>query len=105
MSLEPTTLDEIDYWDLDLFVHGDPHAAWRVQREQAPVWWHDRPGGEPFWSVASYDVVKEVHGAPLVYSSEANGIMLRDQALLAPPRNELIERNKPMIHTDPPPCL
>ena len=102
MSLEPQSLDEIDYWDLDMFVHGDPHAAWRVQREQAPVWFHDRLGGEPFWSVTSYDLVKEVYGAPLVYSSEANGIMLHDDALLAAPRNELIERNKPMIHTDPP---
>ncbi|MCB0995213.1 MAG: cytochrome P450 [Acidimicrobiales bacterium] len=102
MSREPNTLDEIDYWDLDLFVDGDPHAAWKLQREQAPVMWHDRPGGEPFWSVTTYDLIKSVYADPHVYSSQANGIMLRDADLLAAPPNEFMERNPPMIHTDPP---
>lgn len=100
MTLEPRTLDEIDYWDLDMFVSGDPHAAWTVQRREAPVWWHDRPGGEPFWSVSRYDDAKQVHGQPLVFSSQANGIVMRDDDALANPRfgSEI----NPMIHTDPP---
>ena len=47
MTLVPTTLDEIDFWDLDMFEFGDPHAAWSLLRREAPVWWHDRPGGDP----------------------------------------------------------
>ena len=46
-AASPKTVDEIDFWDLDMFVSGDPHAAWRILRQDAPVWWHDRPGGEP----------------------------------------------------------
>lgn len=102
VTLEPRTLDEIDYWDLDMFVHGDPHAAWKLQREQAPIMWHDTPGGEAFWSVAGYDLVKAVYAEPVLFSSQADGIMLRTAEMLAMPTNELLVANPPLIHTDPP---
>src|SRR5256885_112277 len=35
MTTHPTSIDEIDFWDLDMFVSGDPHAAWRILREAA----------------------------------------------------------------------
>ena len=102
MTLHPTTLDEIDYWDLDMFKHGDPHAAWKLQREQAPVWFHDRDGGESFWSVCSYDGVKEVHLDAVTFSSQRNGIMLRSDELLSSPTAAAMNEVHPMIHTDPP---
>jgi hypothetical protein len=34
MTLVPTSLDEIDYSDLDMFELGDPHAAWKLQRSR-----------------------------------------------------------------------
>ena len=100
MALVPTTLEEIDYWDLDMFVDGDPHAAWAVQRREAPVWWHDRPGGEPFWSVTRYEDAKVVHGQPVLFSSQAAGIVMRDSHLIENPR--VGSGINPMIHTDPP---
>ncbi len=102
MTLVPASLDEIDYWDLEMFVAGDPHAAWTLQRHQARVWWHDRPGGEPFWSVAGYEDAKAVHSQPLVFSSQAKGIVMRDRAMLANPRLGSGRSINPMIHTDPP---
>src|SRR4051812_8637038 len=101
MALVPTTLDEIDFWDLDMFEFGDPHAAWTLQREQAPVWWHERDGGEPFWSIASYDDCHTVHSDPTLFSSERDGIVIRSQRQL---KNDYIRSLgfKPMIHTDPP---
>ena len=53
MTRVPQTLDEIDFWDLDMFEFGDPHAAYRILRAEAPVWWHDRPAGEPFWAITT----------------------------------------------------
>ncbi len=102
MTLVPRTLDEIDYWDLDMFESGDPHAAWRVQREQAPIWWHDRPGGEPFWSVTRIDDGRAVFADAHRFSSQRAGIMLRNDDLLGrkSPGEEL--GIHPMIHTDPP---
>jgi len=102
VTLVPQTLDEINYWDLDMFEHGDPHEAWRIQREQAPVWWHDRDGGEPFWSVARFDDALAVLSDPLLFSSQRDGIIVRTDAALesGPPGAGL--GIQPMIHTDPP---
>ena len=36
MTRVPTSLDEIDFWDLDMFEFGDPHAAWTLQRSLVP---------------------------------------------------------------------
>jgi cholest-4-en-3-one 26-monooxygenase len=103
MALKPTTLDEIDFWDLGMFTDGDPHAAWTLLRAQAPVWWHDRPGGEPFWCVSRYDDARAVHAEPVVFSSQAAGIMVRDDATLSSdPRGGAAYGIHPMIHTDPP---
>jgi cytochrome P450 len=101
MALAPTSLDEIDFWDLDMFEFGDPHAAWTLLRREAPVWWHDRDGGEPFWSVTRYDDCRAVHGDPLLFSSERDGIVARTTEQL---ENDFMGRLgfKPMIHTDPP---
>ncbi|MBM3525580.1 MAG: cytochrome P450, partial [Alphaproteobacteria bacterium] len=49
MTLVPTSVDDVNFWDLDMFEFGDPHAAWTLLREHAPVWRHERDGGEPFW--------------------------------------------------------
>ena len=104
MSLHPQSLDEIDFWDLDMFEHGDPHQAWALLRREAPVWYHDRPGGEPFWAVTRYDDCKQIHGDPTLFSSERDGIVMRNTEALAISELGLnpIEWHKPMIHTDPP---
>ena len=70
MALFPESLDEIDFWDLDMFTDGDPHLAWSLLRREAPVWFHDRDGGEPFWCVTRYEDVHAVHADPLRFSSE-----------------------------------
>jgi cytochrome P450 len=102
VALAPATIDEIDFWDLDMFEHGDPHAAWRVLRAEAPVWWHDRPGGEPFWSVTRYDDGRAVFGDPVRYSSQVAGIMARRADMLAAADAAAPSDIHPMIHTDPP---
>ena len=82
MTLRPETLDEIDFWDLDMFTDGDPHAAWRLLREE-PLWHHDRPGGEPFWCVTRYADARTVHADAALFSSERGGIAIRNTASLA----------------------
>jgi cytochrome P450 len=102
VSRFPTSLDEIDYWDLDMFEHGDPHQAWRRQRELAPVWWHDRPGGEPFWSVTRLDHGRSVFADPLTFSSQEDGITVRSRAVMTQGNPAAALGVRPMIHTDPP---
>ncbi|MDE3205764.1 MAG: cytochrome P450 [Acidobacteriota bacterium] len=105
MARHPESLDQIDFWDLDMFADGDPHAAWTMLRREAPVWYHDRPGGEPFYAVTRFDDCRQVHANPVLFSSERHGIVLRDAAAMALAEagaDNPLDRNKPMIHTDPP---
>jgi cholest-4-en-3-one 26-monooxygenase len=102
MTRVPQTLDEIDLWDLDMFEFGDPHAAYRILRAEAPVWWHDRPGGEPFWAITTQGDARRIFADAHGFSSQAAGIRVRDATLLSQ-ANPAEERGiHPMIHTDPP---
>ena len=64
MALFPQSLDEIDFWDLDMFTDGDPHLAWALLRREAPMWFHDREGSSPFWCVTRYEDVHAVLADP-----------------------------------------
>ena len=75
-----TSLDEIDLTDVELYVHGDPHAAFRMLRQQAPVFWHERGrasafGDEPFWAVTSYAGVARVFRDSAIFTG-ADGQVL-----------------------------
>jgi cytochrome P450 len=70
-------LRSIDLTDLDNFARGFPHDIFVIHRREAPVYWHEptmhTPGGEGFWSVATYTETRAVLDDPLVYSSERGG--------------------------------
>jgi cholest-4-en-3-one 26-monooxygenase len=100
LALSPQTLDEIDFFDLDMFTKGDPHAAWSLLRKEAPVWWHDREGGEKFWCVTGYDDTRSVLGDAHLFSSARPGVVLLDNIALEAPSFPMEAR--PMIHQDPP---
>ncbi len=69
MALFPQSLDEIDFWDLDMFTDGDPHLAWTLLRREAPMWFHDHEGSSPFWCVTRYEDVHAVLADPIRFSS------------------------------------
>jgi cholest-4-en-3-one 26-monooxygenase len=102
MSLAPRSVDEIDFWDLDMFEHGDPHQAYRLLRAEAPVWWHDRPGGEPFWAITTQEPARRIFADAPGFSSQAAGVRVRDTTLLEQPNPAEELGIHPMIHTDPP---
>lgn len=60
-TLPPVTrLEDINLVDPMLYQHGDPHAAWKLLREKAPVFWHEQGSdigteGKGFWAVTGYD--------------------------------------------------
>jgi len=68
-------LQDIDLNNIDLFVYGDPHAAWKILREQAPVHWNpqDNTG---YWSITRYQDALYVYRNPLTFSSERGGVAL-----------------------------
>lgn len=68
------SLDEIDLLDFDLYRLGDPHAAWKLMREQAPVFWHERGSrgteDKGFWALTRYDDCAAVYRDSVRFSSE-----------------------------------
>lgn len=64
----------IDLDDLDLFVSGDPHAAWAWLREHEPVHWNATPGGG-HWALTRYADVTAVYLDPVTFSSKHGTVL------------------------------
>jgi cytochrome P450 len=67
-------LSEVDLNNFDLFIHGDPHAAWKVLRAQSPVHWNPKDDSG-YWSITRYQDALSVYRNPYTFSSE-RGIAL-----------------------------
>jgi cholest-4-en-3-one 26-monooxygenase len=91
----------LDLLDLDMYQRGEQDAVFQRLRQEAPVSWHEHPGGRGFWSVVKHADVVTVNRDANLYSSEVGSISLldpdeRDNALGADTRGAM------MIATDPP---
>lgn len=77
----------VDLTDLDAFARGFPHHLFARHRREAPVYWHEptvhTPGGEGFWSVATYAETLAVLRDPATYSSERGGHRAHGGTVLA----------------------
>jgi cytochrome P450 len=66
-------LEDLDLTDPNLYLKGDPHAAWKLLREQAPVFWHQKGArgtrGQGFWAVTTYEGCSIVHRQSDVFSN------------------------------------
>ena len=90
-------LTDIDLTNPDIFQTGTPHDMFRLLRREAPVFWHEEKNGPGFWAVTKYDDLKYVSRNPQLFSSEAQGTLLRD-----PPAADLPYVQAIMLNMDPP---
>jgi cholest-4-en-3-one 26-monooxygenase len=66
----PITLDTLDITDTALYVkRGYPWDAWDLLRREAPVYWYQRPGFEPFWALTRYEDIAFVSNSPRLFSN------------------------------------
>src|SRR5438128_715033 len=74
-----TGLDQIDLTDMGSMGTGDPHAAWRLLRTEAPVYWHEKGAhgtrGKGFWAVSTFEGCSEVHRRAGLYSNSDTEFM------------------------------
>ena len=64
------TLDTLDITDTDLYVkNGYPWEAWDMLRRDAPVYWYERPGFEPFWAITKYEDIAFISRNPEMFSN------------------------------------
>ena len=88
----------IDLLSPATFASGHPVAQYRWLQENAPVYWHDEPGGRGFWALTRYEDVADVGRQPLVFSSEPS-VMIADADEVA---GSLTGDHKMMLMMDPP---
>jgi cholest-4-en-3-one 26-monooxygenase len=67
---EPVTLATLDITDTSRYVkHGYPWKEWDLLRREAPVFWYERPGFEPFWALTKHADIGWVSRNPQVFSN------------------------------------
>ncbi len=70
MTTIAAILDEIDLVTPELYGRrGYPWAEWAALRREAPVYWYDRPGVEPFWAITKYDDIQQISREPETFIS------------------------------------
>jgi len=89
---------KIDLLSPESFAAGHPFAQYRWLRENAPVFWHEEPGGAGFWAVTRFGDVWNVDRDFPNYSSEPT-IMISDPAAEAA---QSFGGYKMMLMMDPP---
>lgn len=105
----PLTPADVDLTDLELFMHGDPHAAWTVLRREAPVHWQEQSWRPGYWNITRYEDVMRVSVDPATFIS-SKGIILDNDGRQAQREEQLRQqggamldsRGHMMIMTDPP---
>ena len=90
---------KIDLLSPATFAQGHPHAQYDWLRTEAPVHWHDEPGGRGFWAVTRYDDVRAV-GRDAEHFSSSPTIMIQDPA--AGSSMDFGGQHQMMLMMDPP---
>ncbi|MFF1593054.1 cytochrome P450 [Streptomyces sp. NPDC058286] len=95
-------LSRIDLFDAAYHADGDPHAAWALMREQAPLHRSELPDGRAFFNVTRYHDVCRVLGNHREFTSERGSLLSQlghddaaaGQMLVAtdPPRHSELRR-------------
>jgi cytochrome P450 len=86
MSAQATlSQDDRDLIDPHFHANGDLHALWARHRREAPVRWTQTPYGRGYWSLTSYERVRDVYLDPVAFSSQRNGATLPLDAQMADP--------------------
>jgi cytochrome P450 len=79
MGLSRADLDTIDIHSLDRYAsRGYPWEEWALLRREAPVYWYDRPGIEPFWAVTRYADVHAVGRDAATFRNGGRRLRLHD---------------------------
>jgi len=104
-TLPPVTeVSAVNLLDPDLYQYGDPHAVWKLLREQAPVFWNSQGAigteGKGFWAVTRHEDIFRVLRDYEHFSStrspflDVTADMIGEDAMLCldPPRQRQLRR-------------
>jgi cytochrome P450 len=72
-----TTQVDIDLWSSASFADGHPVEQYHWLQDNAPVYWHEEPGGRGFWAVTNAALVREASRAPELFANR-DGMTMYD---------------------------
>lgn len=112
MTAPTIRVDDIDLSDVDVFLRGEHHAAFKTLRNEAPVHWNERSWGPGFWNITKYSDLIQVSVDHATFVSGKGIILDNDGKRTMRERNlegtsgggigYMDPRGNMMIMTDPP---
>ncbi|CAN5374021.1 cytochrome P450 [soil metagenome] len=97
------TAREFDFFDLDMFARGTPHAEFAALRAQAPVSWHRLLSGkrdDGFWLLTRHADVRTVSKSPELFYSHGGSVLVDAPGANAPPHLKMVRDG--FCHLDAP---
>lgn len=94
---------DFDFFDLDMFSRGTPHAAFSLLRETSPVSWHRLVSGkrdDGFWLVTRHADVKTISKSPELFYSQGGSVLVDAPGAHAPPHLKMVRDG--FCHLDAP---
>ena len=86
------SLDTLDIHSTDLYLtRGYPWKEWDLLRKEAPVFWYEREGIEPFWAITRHEDILKISKHAEVF---VNSRRLRLQSIEDDQRQELSRRHR-----------
>lgn len=72
-------LEDLDIHSMSKYIeHGYPWAEWDKLREDAPIYWYDRPEIAPFWAITRHADVKAVGADSKTFINSGGRLRLKD---------------------------
>jgi len=98
--------DDRDLIDPHFHANGDIHGLWARHRREAPVRWTETPYGRGYWSLTSFEAIREIYLKPTIFSSQRSGATLPLNAQMADPEQSpslRLAKMGAMLPTNDPP--
>ena len=94
-AFDPTTIDVAtpEHYERN----GYPHPEWTWLRQNAPVFWYDRPNVEPFWAITKHADIIEISKQPTLFLNEPRLAVFTND-VPPPPEGEV----RHLLNMDPP---
>lgn len=95
-------MDDLNFFDLDVFAQGSPHPAFRCLRRDRPISWHALAAphsDQGFWLIAKHADICEIARQPRIFISHA-GSVLADAVPIPHPAWQMIRDG--LCHLDAP---
>ena len=71
MTSSASSLDQINLLNAGAYAErGYPWEEWALLRREAPVYWYERAGVEPFWAITRYRDIQRISRDPETFSSD-----------------------------------